>query len=178
MRYSQDAAAIVNKLIPHQIRYFIGHSVDQMRTDAALHTGTYGVAETPALRDFIRDYLTPEFVVNKNSVLYRWKPSFDPTSANWARPGSVLKADPNPIILKNGEERGITTISWSTTAADSVEVHMTTPDGPTFAMGASKGSAVTGKWVADGAEVYLQDHSAPNPTSDGATLAKMSISVR
>src|SRR5689334_3633211 len=70
-----------------------------------------------------------------------------------------LNGAPDPVQVCDGTGLGTVTISWN--AADSnvarVEVHVGTPDGPTFAAGMSQGSAPTGKWTTNNTQFFLVD---------------------
>ena len=49
------------------------------------------------------------------------------------------------------------TISWVVPGSPRVEVHVGSPSGTLFAAGTGSGSSVTGSWVSDGMQFYLQD---------------------
>ncbi len=167
---SPDAETLASRMRAHRIAYFIGPPVSEM-----------GPNLPQALRDFVKTKLEAEYTVS-DSVLYHWKTteaqqSTELASDNWTRPGTVMTASPNPIVVTDGSGLGITALSWSTTAT-TVEIHVSTPDGPIMAMGASKGEVRTEKWVRNGTKFYLQDHSAADPKSPAATLAVLAVSVK
>lgn len=93
------------------------------------------------------------------------------------KPGTTLVADPNPIVASDGSGVGETSISWTTTAAQT-ELRIGGPNGKLFARGGSQGSAPTGHWVGNGMTFYLQDLTAPDPTADSATLGRLTVVVQ
>ncbi len=86
------------------------------------------------------------------------------------RNGASITAYPNPIPVSGGGD-GTATISWVAPNADAVEVHVGSPTGPLFSEGGSRGSAMTGPWIADGTTFYLQDVSGGVVASAANTLA-------
>ncbi len=84
---------------------------------------------------------------------------------------ATLTASPNPISVPPGVLLGSTTIQWSVTAVQSVEIHVGSPSGTLFAVGGASGSAPTGVWVSDGLTIYLQDTSGGKPLIAANTIA-------
>lgn len=93
------------------------------------------------------------------------------------RPGVTLTADPNPIILEPGSRVGKTTIYWKT-AVKGVQLRLGAPDGKLWGDGSGTNHAETGPWVSNGMTFFLQDKTAPDPTSASATLAKLTVYVK
>jgi len=89
-------------------------------------------------------------------------------------PAPTMTASPNPIPVTGGASVGQTTISWNAPGYSSIEVHLTTPDGPVMASGGSTGSAQTGVWVADGTRFYLVDAS----THTQLAMLPVSLKIR
>jgi hypothetical protein len=84
--------------------------------------------------------------------------------------GGTIALDPNPIHDSSG--LGVTTVSWNSSGASDVEVHINSPSGPTFALwGPGPGFEVTGRWVSNGMKFYLQDVSNGRPLTSANTLA-------
>ncbi|NOT58635.1 MAG: hypothetical protein HOP19_00245, partial [Acidobacteria bacterium] len=83
---------------------------------------------------------------------------------------SSLTIAPNPLIVCDGTGLGVATLSWSTTVTSSVQIRRLSPTGPLMALGRSRGSVRTGKYVADGMLFYLL-------TSSGNVLASVRASV-
>ena len=72
--------------------------------------------------------------------------------------GSIM-TKPNPVRANYQSELAVTTVIWTSENTKAVEVHVGSPDGPSFTRGDCSGSATTGKWVTDGMRFYLQDVS-------------------
>jgi glucose/arabinose dehydrogenase len=90
-------------------------------------------------------------------------------------PTGSLSASPNPIQVCDGSGLGVTTLTWSSSGATTVEVHLDSPSGPRFAVtGQGTFSRATGKWVYEGRTLYLQDISSGTP---GTTLASVAVHV-
>jgi len=85
--------------------------------------------------------------------------------------GSII-ANPNPIQVCDGTGLGITTISWNTSGATKVEVHVGSPTGTLFGSGLS-GKTTTTKSITDGTVFYLQDLSGKTPV----TITSVTVSV-
>ncbi len=88
-----------------------------------------------------------------------------------------LSATPNPVSVPLGVSVGVTTITWSSTQASTVEIHIGSPNGTLFGAGGPTGSAQTGPWVTDGLTFYLQDTSGGNPLTAANTLATLVVHV-
>lgn len=93
------------------------------------------------------------------------------------KPGTTLRADPDPIVLDEAGSTGETTIIWSTTAPHT-ELHINTPNGTLFGRSGASGTARTGNWVTNGMIFYLQDADNPNPGSAEATLGSLAVAVQ
>ncbi|MGA7412666.1 MAG: Ig-like domain-containing protein [Bryobacteraceae bacterium] len=91
---------------------------------------------------------------------------------------ALLTAVPNPLVVLAPATVGTATLQWSAPAATTIELHVTSPDGPLLAEGGSSGSASTGTWVSDGMLFYLQDTTGGKPLSATNTLAVAAIAVR
>ncbi|MEK6282048.1 MAG: hypothetical protein AABN95_16965 [Acidobacteriota bacterium] len=91
--------------------------------------------------------------------------------------GPTIAADPNPIRVCDGSGLGVTTISYTFSEQDLIEVHVDSPDGPLFARQNSSGTAATGKWVTDGMVFYLQDISAGKSLKAENTLAAVKVGL-
>ncbi|MEK6325730.1 MAG: hypothetical protein AABN33_29160 [Acidobacteriota bacterium] len=88
----------------------------------------------------------------------------------------TLTADPNPVKVCDGSGVGITRLTWSASGTSVVEVRIGSPDGALFSnTPAAGGSAETGKWVGNGAVIYLQD--ATGPRNSEYTIAKITINT-
>lgn len=103
----------------------------------------------------------------------------------WTNGPSVvsLTANPNPIPVTDGTRYGVTTLSWSAPGVSVVEIHIGSPNGPTFATSgwdgnANNGSAQTLLWVPDGMTFYLQDISGGKPLTAANTLATVVVHLK
>jgi hypothetical protein len=108
------------------------------------------------------------------------KPAPDPVQpppVAVTKPGTMLRADPDPIMLNDGESAGETSIVWSTSAPHT-ELHINAPNGTLFGRSGASGTTRTGKWVTNGMIFYLQDADNPNPGSAEATLGSVAVAVR
>lgn len=96
-----------------------------------------------------------------------------------ARTKGAIIAEPNPIRLPCQFSLGIgaTTLQWTSTGTDAVEVHVGTPDGPLLSRGGPSGNAVTAKWVSDGMLFYLQNVSGQLPLTLANTLDVIQVKV-
>ncbi|MGA7411580.1 MAG: FG-GAP-like repeat-containing protein [Bryobacteraceae bacterium] len=94
-----------------------------------------------------------------------------------AAPTGSISATPNPISVPLGVTVGVTIITWNSTRASTVEVHVGSPNGTLFGGGGPTGSAQTGQWVTDGMTFYLQDTSGGNPLTAAHTLATVVVHV-
>ena len=93
-----------------------------------------------------------------------------------ANPRATFTATPNPVTVSDGTRLGVTKLTWSTTAAKFVEIHVGKPDGALLCQGYSSGQCETGKWVTDGMIFYLQG-SLGNVTDPSSTLAAVAVQV-
>ena len=87
---------------------------------------------------------------------------------------ATLSASPDPIPVSPGSVYGITTLKWNVASpfVSLVELHVGSPTGPLFALGAASGSATTGPWVAEGTSFYLVD------ASNGQMLTSTTVHLR
>jgi hypothetical protein len=92
-------------------------------------------------------------------------------------PTATIKAEPNPIRVCDGSGLGITTISYTLSEQEVIEVHIDSPDGPLFARQGISGTATTGKWVSEGMVFYLQDVSSGKSLTAENTLATVRVSL-
>ncbi len=91
--------------------------------------------------------------------------------------GSIT-ANPNPVQVCDASGTGQTTISWSSTGTQTVEVHINHPNGNLFgSSGPGSFSVSTGKWVDNGMAFYLQDVSGGKPLTDANTIAVIQAST-
>lgn len=90
---------------------------------------------------------------------------------------STIMVRPNPIVVPGYSRLGIGTVQWSSAGSDSVEVRVGAPDGLLLSRSGRWGSAVTGKWVYDGMNFFLQDVSAGRPLTAEHTIATATASV-
>jgi glycosyltransferase involved in cell wall biosynthesis len=93
------------------------------------------------------------------------------------RATGAIKAEPNPIWIPERFPVGSTTLSWTSTRTQTVEVRVGEPGGPLFSRSGPSGSATTGKWVSDGTIFYLQDVTDRRPLSIENTLARVRVRV-
>jgi hypothetical protein len=102
------------------------------------------------------------------------------TAVNAPCPASApsLSANPNPIPVTGAGTLGMTTINWMAPGAETIEVRVSRPDGPLLVRFASRGSAQTGLWVADGTTFYLQDVSGGKPLTAENTLATIVVRLQ
>ncbi|MGA7413324.1 MAG: hypothetical protein WBW33_22810 [Bryobacteraceae bacterium] len=93
-------------------------------------------------------------------------------------PGVVFGATPG--IAPDPTNTGASTASlyWNAPGTANVEVHVGTADGPLFAAAGGNGFYMTGDWVTDGMQFYLQNASAGNATSPANTLAITTVDVQ
>jgi hypothetical protein len=92
---------------------------------------------------------------------------------------TVFSATPNPIYPTGGSTLGTTTLivnAPSTTT--SVQIRIGSPTGTLFyASNSPTGQAVTGNWVSNGLEFYLQDTSSGKTLSSANTLGIVTAQV-
>jgi glycosyltransferase involved in cell wall biosynthesis len=89
----------------------------------------------------------------------------------------TISANPNPIRVSDKSRVGITTLSWTSSKAETVEVRVGAPDGLLFSQTGPSGAALTGEWVRDGMVFYLQDVSHGLPLTAEHTLATVTVNV-
>jgi len=80
---------------------------------------------------------------------------------------ATLTGSPNPFT-GNANGLGQITLTWSAPDSSSIEVHVNSATGTLFTAGGPSASAVTGQWVTNGMQFFLQDVSGGEP---GTTLA-------
>lgn len=83
----------------------------------------------------------------------------------------ALSANPNPIPVSPGAVVGSTLLTWDDPAAQTLEIHVGSPNGILFAAGGPTGSAQTGLWVTNGMTFYLQDTSGGKSLTAANTIA-------
>ena len=93
------------------------------------------------------------------------------------RKNATITAAPNPIRVCDGTGLGVTRLSWTSVGPDTVEVHVSSPDGALFARTIPTGTSETTKWVADGMTFFLQDVSGGKPLTPENTLATVAVKV-
>jgi hypothetical protein len=89
----------------------------------------------------------------------------------------TITANPNPIQVCDRSGAGVAVLSWTSTGATTVEVHVGKPDGDLLARSAPNGNATTGKWVRNGMVFYLQDASKGRPIASENTIATVTVSI-
>jgi hypothetical protein len=87
-------------------------------------------------------------------------------------------ASPNPIPVTTMSPFGMTTLRWTVSTTDSVEIRIGAPNGALLAGGGSRGTATTGLWVSDGMTFYLQDVGGGKPLTAENTLAALVIRLQ
>jgi hypothetical protein len=128
-------------------------------------SATTGNWVTDGMTFFLQDAsngqpLTPQFTIAAQTV------HFGATQA-----GVSFQASSNPIIVQPGAKTGVTTLFWNApSTALFTEIHVGSPNGPTFSAGGPQSSATTGNWVTDSMVFYLQDVSGGKPLTSANTL--------
>jgi len=89
----------------------------------------------------------------------------------------TISAIPNPVLTSDRFGAANTTLSWSATGPDRVEVHVNGPNGSLFAISGPEGSNQTGQWVMNGTRFYLQDVSHDRPLISKHTLDVVRVNV-
>lgn len=89
----------------------------------------------------------------------------------------AITADPNPISVSYLFEGGRTTLSWTSTGTETIELRIGKPDGPLWIRTSPSGRVITGKWVFDSMTFYLQDVSGGLPLTSANTVGKVRVSV-
>jgi hypothetical protein len=97
----------------------------------------------------------------------------------WKRPGfGTITANPNPIELTNGVTTGVAEIFWTSAQTAAVEVHRDSPSGLLLARtGPGSFSQLTGNWVQEGTQLFLQDVSNGQPLTSAFTLDSVTLHV-
>lgn len=96
-----------------------------------------------------------------------------------AKKKATLTANPNPILVADPADAGITTLSWTIEPEMTVEVHVGQPDGALLTGPTTvAGSAATGKWVTDGAKFYLQNVTGGRPLTAENTLSIVTVDTK
>jgi glucose/arabinose dehydrogenase len=95
------------------------------------------------------------------------------------RPGyGVITANPNPIHVSDGSDKGATTLSWSSGQTNKVEVRLGAPGGALVARsGSGTFSQVTNDSIRDGTKIFLQDVSNNQPLTSTYTLDSVTVHV-
>jgi hypothetical protein len=119
-----------------------------------------------ATLSFVLKYANPERVAFTSVLQILYALEVPPNAAS-----PIFAASPNPILVNAGESHGVTTINWDASDVSLVEVRVNSPTGPLFAMGESKGSAQTGRWVSNAMEFFLVDRAT------GETLSATAVTV-
>jgi uncharacterized protein (TIGR03437 family) len=78
-----------------------------------------------------------------------------------------VQGDPN--------QTATATLTWSSSTASAVEVHVDSPNGPLFTAGGPQASVTTGNWVKNGQVFYLQDVSNGQPRTSQFTIATQTV---
>jgi parallel beta-helix repeat protein len=102
------------------------------------------------------------------------------TSVNAPCPsvGPSLTANPNPITVTGNAIVGSTTISWNAPDAQTIEIHIGSPNGTLLTMQGNRGSIQTGAWVSDELTFYLQDVTGGKPLTSDYTLATLVVHLQ
>jgi hypothetical protein len=98
-----------------------------------------------------------------------------PSQENAVRATSSISASPNPARVCDPSTVGVTTLTWTSETATSLEVHVSSPAGALFSRSGPTGSATTGEWVKDGMIFFLQDTSNNQPSTPFTTLASVTV---
>ncbi len=89
-----------------------------------------------------------------------------------------LTATPNPAVVCDQTQSGSTTLKWSTSGTQLVEIRINAPNGNLLVQSsASSGSITTQKWIGDGSTFYLQDVSGGLPLTADNTLATVTVNL-
>jgi glucose/arabinose dehydrogenase len=92
-------------------------------------------------------------------------------------PTGSISAQPNPFA-PNPQGLGRTTLTWTSTGTNRVEIHVNAPNGNLLTgSGPGSFSATTGQWVRNGMTFYLQNVSAGLPLTSGNTLATVTMTA-
>ena len=92
-------------------------------------------------------------------------------------PAGSISAQPNPFT-PDPQGHGQTTLTWTSTGTNSVEIHVNSPSGNRIATtGSGTFSITTGQWVRDGMTFYLQNVSSGLPLTSANTLARVTVNA-
>ena len=81
-------------------------------------------------------------------------------------------------LESSGSGTAVVALSWTSTNADVLELHLGAPDGPTLTRRMDpSGSWTTGPWVTDGMGFFLQDVSHDRPLTLAHTLDAVRVRV-
>jgi hypothetical protein len=69
--------------------------------------------------------------------------------------GTSITVTPNPLVGSSTVAQG--TVSWIVPGSPTIEIHVVSPSGTLFARTTGSGSAVTGNWLTDGLQFFMQD---------------------
>jgi glucose/arabinose dehydrogenase len=91
--------------------------------------------------------------------------------------GGTISAQPNPFT-PNPQGLGRTTLTWTSTGTNRVEIHVNAPNG-NLLTGSGPGTftATTGQWVQNGMTFYLQNVSDGLPSTSANTLATVTMNA-
>ena len=97
----------------------------------------------------------------------------------WKRLGyGSITANPNPIHVMDGSNKGATTLSWRSRQTNRVEVRLGAPGGALIARtGAGNFSQLTNNSIRDGTKIFLQDVSNNQPLTSAYTLDSVTVRV-
>jgi hypothetical protein len=101
----------------------------------------------------------------------------DAVHEGYSTPAGCISAFPNPVLVFDYSEAGVTKLTWMSTGTEAVEVHVGVPDGPLLSRTGPNGAAETGKWVSEGMVFCLQDVTGGKPLSPENTLATIKVQV-
>jgi hypothetical protein len=82
--------------------------------------------------------------------------------------GSSIAVTPSPLVGSSTPAQG--TVSWVVPGSPTIEIHVGSPSGTLFAGTTGSGSAITGSWVTDGMQFYLQDVTSGKPLTLDNTI--------
>ncbi len=83
--------------------------------------------------------------------------------------GPSIALTPGPLVGSSAVARG--TVSWVVPGSRTVEIHIGSPSGTLFEVRTGSGSAVTGSWVTDGMQFFMQDVTNGKPRTLANTIA-------
>jgi hypothetical protein len=81
--------------------------------------------------------------------------------------GSSIVVTPNLLV---GSTPAQGTVSWVVAGSATIEIHVGSPSGTLFADATGSGSAVTGNWVTDGMQFFMQDVTGGKPLTLSNTI--------